>query len=84
MTFLPSVVQAEQRGQSRLHVVFNYGTENTIDFSRWLEGPVFERLKNPAFFKRAFVDGGTIAHLMMKPSDRSMTSAVRKLTTRKE
>jgi hypothetical protein len=60
MTFLPSVVHAEHRGDYRLHVVFNDGTENTIDFEQWLQGPVFEPLKDPAFFKRAFVDGGTV------------------------
>ena len=37
MTFLPSVVQAEHRGDFRLRVVFNDGSENTIDFARWLE-----------------------------------------------
>ena len=61
MTFLPSVVHAEHRGDYRLHIVFNDGTANTIDFEPWLEGPVFEPLKDPAFFKRAFVDGGTVA-----------------------
>jgi hypothetical protein len=60
MTFLPSVVHAEHRGDHRLRVVFNDGSENTIDFSNWLEGPVFEPLKDADFFKRFFVDGGTI------------------------
>jgi hypothetical protein len=60
MTFLPSVIRAEHRGNYRLHVVFNDGTENTIDFEQWLEGVMFEPLKDPAFFKRAFVDGGTV------------------------
>jgi len=60
MTFLPSVVQAEHRGGFRLHVVFNDGSENTIDFSQWLQGAVFEPLKNPEFFTRFFVDGGTV------------------------
>jgi hypothetical protein len=61
MTFLPSVVRAEHRGQFRLHVVFNDGSENTIDFAEWLEGPVFEPLKDAEFFKRFFIDGGTVA-----------------------
>jgi len=58
MTFLPSVVQAEHRGDFRLRVVFN--AENTIDFAPWLEGPMFEALKAPAFFTRYFIDGGTV------------------------
>jgi hypothetical protein len=61
MKFLPSVVSAEHRGAFRLHVVFNDGSENTIDFTEWLEGPVFEPLKDAAFFRRFFVDGGTVA-----------------------
>lgn len=60
MTFLPIVVRAEHRGGFRLHVVFNDGSENTIDFSQWLEGPMFEPLRAPEFFSRFFVDGGTV------------------------
>ena len=60
MNVLPSVVEAEYRGDYRLRVVFSDGTENTIDLQPWLDGPVFEPLKDPAFFKRAYVDGGTV------------------------
>jgi len=60
MTFLPSVVQADHRGDFRLRVVFNDGSENTIDFSQWFDGPMFEALKSPAFFTRYFIDGGTV------------------------
>ena len=60
MTFLPSVVEAEHCGEFRLRVVFNDGSENTIDFSRWFEGPMFEALKVPTFFIRYFIDGGTV------------------------
>ena len=50
MRFLPTVVQAEYRGAFRIHIVFNDNSENTIDFREWLQGPVFEPLKDPAFF----------------------------------
>ena len=60
MTFLPSVVQAEHRGDFRLRVVFNDGSENTIDFSQWFEDPMFEALKTETFFSRYFIDGGTV------------------------
>jgi hypothetical protein len=60
MKFLPSVVHAEHSGGFQLHVVFNDGSENTIDFEQWLEGPMFEPLKNLDYFKRFFVDGGTV------------------------
>ena len=60
MRFLPSVVQAEHLGDFRLRVVVNDGSENTIDFSQWFDGPIFEALKTQTFFTRYFVDGGTI------------------------
>ena len=60
MTFLPSVVRADYRGGFRIHLTFNDLSERTVDFRRWLEGPVFEALKDPAYFREFFVDGGTI------------------------
>ncbi len=60
MPFLPSVIHAEHRGGYRIHVTFNDDTEKTIDFGPWL-GPVFEPLKDPAYFARFFLDGGTVA-----------------------
>ena len=60
MTFLPSVVQAEYRGGYRIHLFFNDSSEKTVDFREWLESPVFEPLKDPNYFKRFFVDGGTV------------------------
>ncbi len=59
--FLPSVIRAEYRGEYRIHVTFNDGKSGTIDFGPWLEGPVFEALKNTEYFKRFFVDGGTVS-----------------------
>jgi len=60
MTFLPSVVRAEYRGGFRIRVTFNDDSKKTLDFRQWLEGPVFEPLKDPAFFCRFFIDGGTV------------------------
>lgn len=54
------VVHAEYRGGFRVYVSFNDATENTIDFEPWLEGPMFEPLRDPAYFRRFFVDGGTL------------------------
>jgi hypothetical protein len=61
MTQLPCVIQAEYRGQYRILVRFNDGSEKTVDFRDWLEGPIFEPLKEVAYFRRFFIDGGTIA-----------------------
>jgi len=59
--FLPTVIRAEYRGQFKIHVAFADGVESTVDFSAWLDGPVFEPLKNPEYFQRFFLDGGTVA-----------------------
>jgi hypothetical protein len=60
MKFLPTVVYAEHREGFRLHLVFNDGSENTVDFEPWLQGPMFEPLKNQEYFRRFFIDGGTV------------------------
>lgn len=60
MNFLPSVVRADYRGGFRIHVAFNDGSDATLDFQPWLTGPVFEPLKNPGYFRRFFVEGGTV------------------------
>ena len=61
MDALPAVVEAEYSGEFKIRLVFNDGVESTIDFSDWLVGPIFEPLKDPAYFARFFIDGGTIA-----------------------
>ncbi len=61
MSHLPSVIRAEYRGGHRIHMTFNDNSEKTIDLRRWLKGPVFDPLKKPSYFRRFFLDGGTIA-----------------------
>jgi hypothetical protein len=61
MEFLPTVVRAEYRGDYLLHLTFNDGVQQTVDFWPWLEGPFFELLKDPGYFQRFFLDGGTVA-----------------------
>ena len=60
MTFLPTVIRAEYRGEYRIHLAFNDGMEKTIDFSSWLEGPIFEPLKDHGYFQRFFLEGSTV------------------------
>jgi len=57
---LPSVIDAEYRGGFRIHLTFNDRSSKTIDFARWLKGPVFAPLKRAGYFKRFFLDGGTV------------------------
>lgn len=61
MTFMPAVIKAEYRSEYRIHVTFNDNSEKTIDFKDWLQGPIFEPLKDIEYFKRFFVDGWTIS-----------------------
>src|SRR5262252_769143 len=60
MNFLPSVVNAEYRGDFRIQVTFNDGVKQVLDFSQWLEGPIFEPLKHPEYFRRFFIEAGAI------------------------
>src|SRR5262245_47426103 len=60
MTILPSVVKAEHAGHYRLHLIFNDGTSKVVDFEPWLEGPMFEALRNHDSFREFFVAGSTV------------------------
>ena len=59
--YLPVVIAAEHAGDYRIHMWFSDGTEKTVDFGGWLDGPVFAPLREPGYFRRFFVDGGTVA-----------------------
>src|SRR5439155_2016082 len=61
MSFLPSVVNAEYRDEFRIQLTFNDGTTETVDFSEWLKGPIFKPLQDVAYFRRFFLDGGTVS-----------------------
>ncbi|HLX64940.1 MAG TPA: DUF2442 domain-containing protein [Planctomycetota bacterium] len=59
--FLPEVVKAKYVADYCIHVRFNDGAEKVVDFSHWLKGPIFEPLKDAAYFRRFFLDGGTVS-----------------------
>ncbi|MFZ5877559.1 MAG: DUF2442 domain-containing protein [Nitrospirota bacterium] len=61
MKTIPCVIKAQYKGDYRIHVTFDDGSEKTIDFRRWLKGPIFEPLKDVKYFQRFFLDGWTIA-----------------------
>ena len=61
MASMPMVIEAEYRGDYRIHVRFNDDSEGTIDFGQWLQEPMFEPLREPGYFRRFFIDGGTVA-----------------------
>jgi hypothetical protein len=60
MSTLPAVVEAQYRSDFKIWLVFNDGVQGTVDFADWLTGPVFEPLKDQEYFKRFFVEGGTV------------------------
>jgi len=60
-TFLPIVVRGEYRGEHRIRVTFSDRSAKTIDFTRWLKGPIFRPLKDTAYFRRFTVSGGTVS-----------------------
>jgi hypothetical protein len=60
MMFLPAVVQARYRGAYRIHLVFNDHSAGTVDFRRWLTGPMLEPLQDLHRFRRFFLEGGTV------------------------
>lgn len=61
MAYLPTVIRATYGGQFRIHLAFSNGLEGAVDFAQWLDGPIFEPLKDPSYFQRFFIDGGTVA-----------------------
>jgi hypothetical protein len=60
MTFLPHIVQAKYDKDFRIRLTFNDGIEASVDFSPWLEGPIYEPLQTLSYFRKFFLDGGTV------------------------
>jgi Protein of unknown function (DUF2442) len=50
------IVEARVSGPQLLWLAFNNGTRKTVNVSSLLTGPVFEPLRDPAYFARAQLD----------------------------
>lgn len=61
MTYLPQVTEAKRVRGFVIATRFDDGTEKHIDISQWFRGPVFKPLRDTNFFKKFFVDAGTLA-----------------------
>jgi Protein of unknown function (DUF2442) len=61
MKYLPEVNRAKYVSGFVIEMRFNDGTEKQVDVSQWFKGPVFKPLKDPSFFSKFFVEGGTLA-----------------------
>jgi hypothetical protein len=56
------VIDIEYKGGFVYRVVFDDGKSGSVDFSEYLgRGPVFEPLRDIAFFRKAKIEGGTIS-----------------------
>jgi len=56
------VINIEYKNDFVYRIVFDDGKSGEIDFSDYIgKGPVFEPLRDLAFFKKATIEGGTIA-----------------------
>jgi hypothetical protein len=61
MSYLPQVIKAKHVSGYIVATRFDDGTEKHVDISQWFRGPVFKPLKDPKFFSKFFVEGGTLA-----------------------
>jgi hypothetical protein len=58
---LPVLVNAQYRRAFQILLTFADGTEGTVDFEDWLDGPVFEPLRDQDFFCRFFIEAGSLS-----------------------
>jgi hypothetical protein len=59
---LSDVTSIEYRSDYVYHVLFDDGLEGEVDLSEYVgKGPVFAPLADPAYFRQARIEGGTIA-----------------------
>ena len=56
------IVQITYKEGYVYHILFDDGSHGNIDFTEYFDkGPIFEPLKDLAFFRQATIEGGTIA-----------------------
>ena len=56
------VTKIKYKNNYVFHIVFDDGANGDLDFSEYIgKGPIFESLKDIKFFKKATIEGGTIA-----------------------
>jgi hypothetical protein len=61
MSYLPQVIKAKYVSGFVIATRFDDGTEKHLDISQWFRGPVFKALKDSKFFKKFFIEAGTLA-----------------------
>jgi hypothetical protein len=58
---IPRVTTVEVRPPFSLHLTFDDGVIRDVNLADDLWGPMFEPLKDPAFFAQVHIDHGTVA-----------------------
>jgi hypothetical protein len=61
MNYLPQVISAKRVRGFIIATRFDDGSEKHVDISQWYKGPVFKPLRDSRFFKKFFVEAGTLA-----------------------
>jgi hypothetical protein len=62
MWHLNDVTKIEYRSDYAYFISFDDGVSGVVDFAEYLDrGPVFAPLRDMAFFRQAYIEGGTIA-----------------------
>ncbi len=56
MDRIPHVISAEVCGAYSLRLTFDDGLKKKVNLRRFLRGPVFKPVLDPAYFARVFVD----------------------------
>jgi Protein of unknown function (DUF2442) len=61
MNYLPQVIKAKRVRGFIIATRFDDGSEKHVDVSQWFKGPVFKPLRDSNFFKKFFIEAGTLA-----------------------
>jgi len=61
MSYMPVVIDASYLSDYKIKLTFDNGEQKIADCSRWLEGEIFEPLKDQLYFRSFFVDGWTVS-----------------------
>ena len=61
MDYMPVVIDAKYLSDYKIKITFDNGEEKIADCQKWLNGKIFEPLKDLNYFQRFFVDGWSIS-----------------------
>ena len=61
MEYMPVVIDATYVSDYKIIITFDNGEKKIVDCHQWLEGEIFEPLKEKDYFRKFFVDGWAIS-----------------------